>query len=310
MPEYLVTGGAGFIGGHLAERLVRDGKSVRILDNFSSGREANLRSWADRVEIVRGDIRDRDTVARAMNGIRVVFHLAALPSVPKSVADPIGSHDINVNGTLNVLIAARNARVQRVVFTSSSAVYGDSPTLPKREDMTPTPISPYGLHKLIGEQYCALFTRAYGLHTISLRYFNVYGPRQDPQSEYAAAIPKFITSLLAGRAPTVFGDGEQTRDFTYVANVVGANLAAASAAPEAVGQSFNIAGGRRISVNELIATLNRILGTAIAPAYAPPRPGDVLHSLADISKAHRLLDGTPRVELTEGLRRTVEWFRQ
>ncbi|MBI5685902.1 MAG: SDR family oxidoreductase [Verrucomicrobia bacterium] len=310
MSEYLVTGGAGFIGGHLAERLVRDGKSVRILDNFSSGREANLRDWGDHAEIIRDDIRDRAAVARAMTGIRVVFHLAALPSVPKSVADPVTSHDINVNGTLNVLMAARDARVQRVVFTSSSAVYGDSPTLPKREDMTPTPISPYGLHKLIGEQYCALFTRAYGLQTVSLRYFNVYGPRQDPQSEYAAAIPKFITSLIAGRAPTVFGDGEQTRDFTYVANVVDGNLAAADAAPEAVGQVFNIAGGRRISVNELIATLNSILGTAIAPAYAPPRPGDVLHSLADITKAHRLLDGTPRVELAEGLRRTVEWFRQ
>ncbi|MFA6563385.1 MAG: SDR family oxidoreductase [Verrucomicrobiia bacterium] len=309
MPEYLVTGGAGFIGGHLAERLVRDGKSIRILDNFSSGREANLRSWGDRAEIIRDDIRDRAAVARAMAGIRIVFHLAALPSVPKSVADPLTSHDINVNGTLNVLLAARDARVQRVVFTSSSAVYGDSPTLPKREDMTPTPISPYGLHKLIGEQYCALFTRAWGLQTVSLRYFNVYGPRQDPQSEYAAAIPKFIASLLAGRAPTVFGDGEQTRDFTYVANIVDANLAAA-AAPEAAGQTFNIAGGRRISVNELIATLNQILGTAVAPSYAPPRPGDVLHSLADITKANRLLDGTPRVELAEGLRRTVEWFRQ
>jgi len=310
MPEYLVTGGAGFIGGHLAERLVRDGKSVRILDNFSSGREANLRSWGDRAEIIRDDIRDRAAVARAMVGVRVVFHLAALPSVPKSVADPVTSHDINVNGTLNVLLAARDARVQRLVFTSSSAVYGDSPTLPKREDMTPTPISPYGLHKLIGEQYCALFTRAYGLQTVSLRYFNVYGPRQDPQSEYAAAIPKFITSLLAGRPPTIFGDGEQTRDFTYVANVVDGNLAAAAAAPEAVGQTFNIAGGRRISVNELINTLNNILGTQITPTYASPRPGDVLHSLADITKAHRLLDGTPRVELAEGLRRTVEWFRR
>ncbi len=310
MPEYLVTGGAGFIGGHLAERLVRDGKSVRILDNFSSGREANLRSWGDRAEVIRDDIRDRAVVARAMAGVRVVFHLAAMPSVPKSVADPLTSHDVNVNGTLNVLLAARDARVQRVVFTSSSAVYGDAPALPKREDMTPTPISPYGLHKLIGEQYCALFTRTYGLQTISLRYFNVYGPRQDPQSEYAAAIPKFITCLLAGRAPTVFGDGEQTRDFTYVANIVDANLAAANAAPEAVGQVFNIAGGRRISVNELITTLNKILGTTISPSYAPPRPGDVLHSLADITKAHRLLDDTPRVDLTEGLRHTVEWFRQ
>lgn len=310
MPEYLVTGGAGFIGGHLAERLVRDGKSVRILDNFSSGREANLRPWGDRAEIIRDDIRDRAAVARAMAGVRIVFHLAAMPSVPKSVADPLTSHDVNVNGTLNVLLAARDAHVQRLVFTSSSAVYGDSPTLPKREDMTPTPISPYGLHKLIGEQYCALFTRTYGLQTLCIRYFNVYGPRQDPQSEYAAAIPKFITSLLAGRAPTVFGDGLQTRDFTYVANIVDANLAAADAAPEAVGQTFNIAGGRRISVNELITTLNSILGTAITPAYAPPRPGDVLHSLADITKAHRLLDDTPRVELTEGLRLTVEWFRQ
>ncbi len=310
MSEYLVTGGAGFIGGHLAERLVRDGKSVCILDNFSSGREANLRSWGDRAEIIRGDIRDRADVTRALSGVRVVFHLAALPSVPKSVADPLTSHDINVNGTLNVLIAARDARVQRLVFSSSSAVYGDSPDLPKREDMTPTPISPYGLHKLVGEQYGQLFTRTYGLQTVSLRYFNVYGPRQDPQSEYAAAIPKFITCLLAGRPPTVFGDGEQTRDFTYVANVVDANLAAAAASPEAVGQTCNIAGGRRISVNELIATLKNILGSFIAPAYAPPRPGDVLHSLADIAKAQRLLGVAARVELAEGLRRTVEWFRR
>ena len=310
MPEYLVTGGAGFIGGHLAERLVRDGKSIRILDNFSSGREANLRSWGDRAEIIRDDIRDRAAVARAMAGIRVVFHLAALPSVPKSVADPLTSHDINVNGTLNVLLAARDARVQRLVFTSSSAVYGDSPALPKREDMTPTPISPYGLHKLIGEQYCELFTRAYTLPTVSLRYFNVYGPRQDPQSEYAAAIPKFITCLLAGRAPTVFGDGQQTRDFTYVANVVDANLAAAAAGPDAIGQTFNIADGRRISVSDLIATLNTILGSAIAPVCAPPRPGDVLHSLADITKAQRLLNHASRIELAEGLRRTVGCFRQ
>ena len=204
MSEYLVTGGAGFIGGHLAERLVRDGKSVRILDNFSSGREANLCSWGDRAEIIRGDIRDRTAVTRAMNGVRVVFHLAALPSVPKSVADPLTSHDINVNGTLNVLVAARDARVQRLVFSSSSAVYGDSPDLPKREDMTPTPISPYGLHKLVGEQYGQLFTRTYGLQTVSLRYFNVYGPRQDPQSEYAAAIPAFHHQPNQQPPPTRF----------------------------------------------------------------------------------------------------------
>jgi UDP-glucose 4-epimerase len=308
MAEYLVTGGAGFIGGHLAERLVRDGHSVRILDNFSSGRETNLRGWGERAEILRDDIRDRAAVARAMTGVRVIFHLAALPSVPKSVADPLTSHDINVNGTLNILLAARDARVQRVVFTSSSAVYGDSPTLPKREDMTPTPISPYGLHKLIGEQYGELFTRAYALPTVSLRYFNVYGPRQDPQSEYAAAIPKFITCLLDGRAPTVFGDGQQTRDFTYVANVVDANLAAA-AGPNAIGQTFNIADGRRISVNDLIATLNTILGSAIAPAYAPPRAGDVLHSLADVTKARHLLNHASRIELAEGLRRTIATFR-
>ena len=310
MPEYLVTGGAGFIGGHLAERLVRAGQSVRILDNFSSGREVNLRGWGDRVEILRGDIRDAAAVARAMSGVRVVFHFAALPSVPKSVADPLTSHDININGTLNILIAARDAGVQRVVFSSSSAVYGDSPELPKREDMKPTPISPYGLHKLVGEQYGELFSRTYGLQTVSLRYFNVYGPRQDPQSEYAAAIPRFITALLAGKTPTVFGDGEQTRDFTYVANVVDANLAAAKAGLEAVGQTFNVAGGRRISVNELIATINDILGSAIVPVYAPPRAGDVLHSLADVTKARRLLGIDACVELSEGLRRTVEWFRK
>jgi UDP-glucose 4-epimerase len=308
MSEYLVTGGAGFIGGHLAERLVRDGKSVRILDNFSSGKESNLRPWAEKAEVIRGDLRDDAAVARAVAGVRVVFHLAAMPSVPKSVADPLGSHDINVNGTLKLLVAARDAGVRRLVFSSSSAIYGDSTELPKREDMAPAPISPYGLHKLIGEQYCELFHRAYGLETISLRYFNVFGPRQDPASQYAAAIPRFVTRLLAGKPPVVFGDGGQSRDFTYVENVVEANLTAAAAQGAPVGQTFNIAGGRRITVNELIATISGIIGASVKPQYDPPRPGDILHSLADVGRSERVLQFHPRVELADGLRQTIEWF--
>ncbi|MCX7825266.1 MAG: SDR family oxidoreductase [Verrucomicrobiae bacterium] len=309
MPDYLITGGAGFIGGHLAERLVRDGKSVRILDNFSSGRENNLNGCGGKVEVIRGDLRDRDAVARAVSGTRVVFHLAAMVSVPQSVADPQTAHEVNVNGTLNLFLAARDAGVRRVVFSSSSAVYGDSPDQPKREDMRPAPISPYGLHKLIGEQYARLFHRLYGLEVVSLRYFNVFGPRQDPTSPYAAAIPRFISRLLAGQPPIVFGDGRQTRDFTYVENVIEANLAAAAAPAEAVGESFNIASGASTSVNDLIATLNRILGTNIVPIHDPPRSGDILHSAADISKAARILNCPPRVDLATGLRRTLEWYR-
>jgi UDP-glucose 4-epimerase len=308
MPDYLITGGAGFIGSHLAERLVRDGQSVRILDNFSSGKESNLRGWTDKAEVIRGDLRDRDVVARAVSGTRVVFHLAAQVSVPQSVADPQTAHDVNVNGTLNLFLAARDAGVRRVIFSSSSAVYGDSPDQPKREDMLPAPISPYGLHKLIGEQYARLFHRLYGLEVVSLRYFNVFGPRQDPISQYAAAIPRFISRLLAGQPPIVFGDGRQTRDFTYVENVIEANLAAAAPA-EAVADCFNIASGASTTVTELIATLNRVLGKNIAPVHDPPRPGDILHSVADISKAARVLNCPPRVDLATGLRRTIEWYR-
>jgi len=309
MPDSLITGGAGFIGSHLAERLVRDGQSVRILDNFSSGKESNLRGWAGKAEVIRGDLRDRDAVARAVSGTRVVFHLGALVSVPQSVADPLTAHEVNVTGTLNLLQAARAAEVKRVVFSSSSAVYGDSPEQPKREDMPPAPISPYGLHKLMGEQYARLFHRLYGLETVSLRYFNVFGPRQDPASAYAAAIPRFISRMLVDRRPIVFGDGSQTRDFTYVENVVAANLGAAIAPREAVGESFNIASGVSTSVNDLIATFNRVLGKKIAPIYDPPRTGDILHSVADISKAVRILRRSASVDLAEGLRRTIEWYR-
>jgi nucleoside-diphosphate-sugar epimerase len=310
MAEFLITGGAGFIGGHVAERLARDGKTVRVLDDFSSGKEANLAACAGRVEIIRGDLRDKAAVARAVSGVRVVFHLAAIPSVPRSVADPVTTHDVNVTGSLNLLVAARDARVGRVVFTSSSAVYGETPELPKHEHMPPTPISPYGLHKLMGEQYCRLFHRLYGLETVVLRYFNVFGPRQDPASAYAAAIPKFVTAMLAGRPPVVFGDGEQTRDFTYVENVVEANLAAASAAGAAVGGVFNIACGRRITVNELIREIGRIIGRTVTPRYDPPRVGDVLHSEADVARSARLLGFSPPVDLAEGLRRTVAWFQR
>ncbi len=309
MAEFLITGGAGFIGGHIGERLVRGGKSVRVLDDFSSGRESNLTGWGDRAEIVRGDLRDKAAVGRAVAGVRVIFHLAAIPSVPRSVTDPVNTHDVNVTGTLNLLVAARDAGVKRVVFSSSSAIYGETPTLPKHEDMAPTPISPYGLHKLMGERYCRLFHQLYRLETISLRYFNVFGPRQDPASQYAAAIPRFVSAVLGGRAPTVFGDGEQTRDFTFVENVVQANLAAAAASSAAVGGVFNIANGRRISVNDLIRSIGRIAGRDVKPNYDPPRVGDVLHSEADITRAARLLGFRPPVDLDAGLRRTIEWFR-
>ena len=310
MPEFLITGGAGFIGGHIAERLVRDGKSIRILDDLSSGQESNLAPCGGRAEVIRGDIRDAAVVAQAVAGVRVVFHLAAIPSVPKSVADPVTTHDVNVSGTLNLLVAARDAKVQRVVFSSSSAVYGETPELPKREDMTPTPISPYGMHKLMGEQYCRLFHQLYRIETVCLRYFNVFGPRQDPASAYAAAIPKFITAILAGRAPVVFGDGGQTRDFTYVENVVEANLAAARTGAGAVGGVFNIACGQRISVNDLIQAIARVVGRDVTPKYDPPRVGDVLHSEADISRAARFLGFRPPMDLASGLSRTIEWFRK
>ena len=310
MADYLVTGGAGFIGSNITERLAKSGKSVRVFDNFLTGKRENLSSLAGKAEIIEGDLRNIDQLSRAMAGVRYVLHLGALPSVPRSVEQPLPAHDINLTGTLNVLIAARDAKVKRVVFSSSSSVYGDTPTLPKREDMMPAPLSPYAVHKLAGEHYCRIFYQLYGLETVALRYFNVFGPRQDPQSQYAAVIPRFITAILAGKKPVIYGDGWQTRDFSHVENIIDANLAACQAGKGALGEAFNIACGGRISLMVLVDTINQIIGSEIKPKHEPARPGDVLHSQAAITKAGKLLSWKPRVDFREGIERAIGWYRQ
>jgi len=310
MTDYLITGGAGFIGSNLAEHLVNQGHRVRVFDNFSTGKRQNLRSFEKQAEIIEGDLRDLDQVRRAVAGVRHVLHLAAIPSVPRSIANPQLTNETNVTGTLNVLLAARDAKCKRVVFSSSSSVYGDTPKLPKSEDMPPSPLSPYAVHKVTGEYYCRIFWRLYGLETLSLRYFNVFGPRQDPQSQYAAVIPRFITAILAGQPPTIFGDGKQSRDFSHVENVITANLAACAAPQQALGESFNIACGDRITLLDLVATINGIVGKNIAPKFDPPRPGDILHSQADIGKAAKLLGWTPSVDFREGIEKAIAWYRQ
>ena len=305
---YLVTGGAGFIGSHIVERLVREGQKVRVIDNLSTGEKKNIEPFLEKTEFVEGDIRDLEPLREAMDGVDYVLHQAAVASVPRSVKDPLTSNSVNVEGTLNILITARDADVKRVVYASSSSVYGDTPTLPKHEDMKQEPRSPYAVSKLGGELYCQAFYHIYGLETIALRYFNVFGPRQDPKSQYAAVVPKFITALLHGEPPTIFGDGEQSRDFTYIENVVEANLLAAKASGVA-GEVFNIACGERITINELACMLAEIIGVNIEPEHTPPRSGDVLHSLADISKAKRLLGYEVKVSTPEGLEQTVEWYK-
>jgi UDP-N-acetylglucosamine/UDP-N-acetyl-alpha-D-glucosaminouronate 4-epimerase len=311
----LVTGGAGFIGSHLTERLLSEGRDVRVVDDFSTGRRENLefapssQRWG-RLEVLPGDITDPDLVLRAVADVEHVYHQAAIPSVPRSVADPIASNRANVSGTLNLLVAARDAGVKRFVYASSSSVYGESPTLPKVETMPPEPLSPYAISKLAAEQYARAFHRLYGLPTVGLRYFNVFGPRQDPGSEYAAVVPKFITAMARGQRPTIFGDGEQTRDFTYISNAVDANLAACASGEAAFGRSFNVACGRRISLLELVAQINGILGSGIEPVHAAPRAGDVKHSLADIAAAAEKLGYRPAISLEEGLARTAAWFRK
>jgi UDP-glucose 4-epimerase len=310
---FVVTGGAGFIGSHVVERLLKDhpGATVRVLDNFSSGNTANL-PFADaagkRLEIVRGDIRELAAVERVVQGADVVFHQAAMRSVPRSVADPLGANENNVGGTLHVLEAARRAGVRRVVYASSSSVYGDNPELPKREDQPPAPISPYAVSKAAGEQYAAVWTRLYGVETVGLRYFNVFGPRQDPASEYAAVIPKFILWALRDAPVEVHGDGRQSRDFTYIDNVVDANVLAATA-PKAAGEAFNVGCGDRVSLLDIIARLERMLGKRIERRHTPARAGDVPHTLADVGKAQRLLAYVPAVAFDEGLRRTVDYFK-
>ena len=306
---YLVTGGAGFIGSHITEALVERGDRVRVLDNLITGRRENLSPIADRIEFIEGDIRDYATTLRAAEGVSVIFHQAAVPSVPRSVAEPALNHDINVNGTFNVLMAARDAVARRVVYAASSSAYGDTETLPKHEEMSPSPLSPYAAAKLFGEYYCRVFTQVYNLETVSLRYFNVFGPRQDPSSPYSGVISKFITSLLAGEAPMIYGDGEQSRDFTYVSNVVDANLRAAESG-EAVGQVINLGIGERVTINQLLAELQKIIGSNLPARYEEARAGDVRHSLAAISRAKDLIGYLPLVGLAEGLRRTVAWYRE
>jgi nucleoside-diphosphate-sugar epimerase len=310
MKTYLVTGGAGFIGSHLAEELVRRGERVRVLDNFITGKRENLEPFRNFIELIEGDIRDGETCRRALRGVDYVLHQAALPSIPRSIEEPLLANDINVNGTLTLLVAAVEAKISRFVFASSSSVYGDDPALPKREGREGTPLSPYAVHKLIGEKYCRIFYDIYGLETICLRYFNIFGPRQDPASQYAAAIPLFIRLMLDGDRPQIFGDGEQSRDFTYIANVVEANLRAIEAPDEALGDVFNIAGGERTTVNSLVHDISDIMGLSIIPLYTDPRPGDILHSFADIGKARRILGYEPMVGFKQGLRKTTAWYKE
>jgi UDP-glucose 4-epimerase len=305
----LVTGGAGFIGGHLVAGLVADGWRVRVLDDLSSGRESNLADVADAVELVRGDVRDEATLARAVVGAEVVFHQAAVASVPRSVAEPLRTNSINLDGTLQVLEAARRAGVRRVVYAASSSAYGNSEELPKAETMAPEPLSPYALQKLAGEFYCRLYTSLYGLQTVALRYFNIFGPRQDPKSEYAAVIPRFICAALAGEGATIYGDGEQTRDFVFVQDAVRANLLAADA-ERASGAVINIATGRRTSLNDLWRAIREITGVTAPSRHAQARAGDVRDSVADLSRARALLGFEPAVDLREGLRRTADSFSQ
>jgi UDP-glucose 4-epimerase len=307
----LVTGGAGFIGSHLVERLLADGTRVRVLDNFSSGTRANL-PFAPRfrrqLEVVRGDVRNLPALLRAARGVRVIYHQAAMRSVPRSVKDPLGANANNVSGTLNVLESARRCRVARVVYASSSSVYGDRPDLPKREDQAMAPLSPYAASKAAGEQYATIWARLYGVETVGLRYFNVFGPRQDPKSEYAAVIPRFILWGLRGRPLQVHGDGTQSRDFTYIDNVVEANILAGRA-PGVAGEVFNVGCGSRESLLEIIARLETILGRRLERRHTPARAGDVPHTLADIAKAKRLLSYAPLIDFDEGFRRTVEYFK-
>lgn len=307
MRTILITGGAGFIGSNLARAFVRNGEKVRILDNFSTGKRENLADIRGDVELVEGDIRSYHIVHEAMRGIDAVLHQAALPSVPRSIADPITTHEVNTNGTLNVLNAARDLHVRRVVFASSSSIYGDSEALPKHEAMNPNPLSPYAVSKLTGEKYMQVFHRLYGIETVSLRYFNVFGPYQDPASQYSAVIPRFITAMMEGRSPIVYGDGEQTRDFTFVQNVVDANMLASTA--EGVGGAvMNIACHERISLNMLIDDLAGMLGTERTATYEQARLGDVRHSFAEIAQAQLSLGYRPTVTWRDGLRRTVDHY--
>jgi nucleoside-diphosphate-sugar epimerase len=307
---YLVTGGAGFIGSNLVRRLLAEGQRVRVLDNFATGRRENLHGLERDVDVVEGDLRSDADTQRAARGARYVLHLGALGSVARSVQDPLTTNEVNITGTLRMLVAARDAGAERFVFSSSSSVYGNTPTLPKREDMTPLPLSPYALSKLAGEHYGRIFHQLYGLQTYSLRYFNVFGPRQNPKSQYAAVIPLFVDAYRHDRAPVIHGDGGQTRDFTFVEDVISANLCCCRAPSEAAGGVFNVAWGHRVSILQLAQQIGELLGKRIAPLHEPPRAGDVRDSQADATRARTLLGWAPAVPFAEGLRRTVAWFME
>jgi UDP-N-acetylglucosamine/UDP-N-acetyl-alpha-D-glucosaminouronate 4-epimerase len=305
----LVTGGAGFIGSHIAAALAASGARVRIVDDLSTGHRENLDEIDGDIDFVHGSVADQDVLDRALDGVELIFHEAAIPSVPRSVEDPRQSHIASVDGTFSLLLAARDKKVRRVVYAASSSAYGDQPTLPKVEDMLPDPLSPYAVAKLVGEYYCQVFTRVYGLETVSLRYFNVFGPRQDPASQYSGVVSRFISALLSGERPVIFGDGEQSRDFTYIDNVVHANLKAA-ATVDGIGQVINVANGERVTLNQLLAELQDVTGTSnLTPDYRDPRVGDVRHSLADTSRARQWLDYETKVGLREGLLRTIDWWK-
>jgi len=309
LTKFLVTGGAGFIGSNTVEELLNLGHEVKVLDNLLTGKKENISEFINDIEFIKDDIKDLETVRKSVKGVEYVIHLAALGSVPRSVKDPILTNEVNVNGTLNVLIASRDEGVKRLVYSSSSSVYGKNPTLPKKENMIPDPISPYAVSKLTGEYYCRVFYETYGLETVSLRYFNIYGKKQDPFSQYSAVVPSFIDAMLKGHQPVIFGDGGQSRDFTFIEDCVQANIKACFA-PEAVGEVFNISYGKRVTVNELFYKIQEILNKdEIEPVYKAPRPGDLHHSLADTSKARKLLGFKPRYDIESGLRKTLEWYK-
>ena len=307
MPSYLVTGGAGFIGSHLAEELLRRGERVRIVDSFITGKRENL-AHLSKAEFIEGDLADLPVATKAVAGMDYVLHQAAIPSVPRSVEDPITSNRANIDSTLNVLVAARDAKVKRIVYAGSSSAYGNTPTLPKHEDMPNNPLSPYALQKVVGEQYLQMFTTLYGFETVSIRYFNVFGPRQDPTSPYSGVISVFATALIENRSPKIYGDGEQTRDFTFVANVVDGVLRACEA-KGASGEVINVATGGRISLNQLFRTMRDLVGGTVEPTYVDTRAGDVRDSQADISKAERILGYKPIVSFEDGLKRTIDWYK-
>jgi nucleoside-diphosphate-sugar epimerase len=309
MEKFLVTGGAGFIGSNICKRLVSQGCFVRVVDNLLTGKKSNLADVIDKIEFIQADMGDSEVAQSAVKDIDVVLHEGALPSVPVSVENPAATHQHCINATFTLLLAARDAGIKRFVYAASSSAYGDSPTSPKVETMPTSPLSPYAVAKLTGEYYCSVFCNIYGLETVSLRYFNVFGPQQDPASQYAAAIPAFVTAILKDEPPTIYGDGEQSRDFTYIDNVVGANLLAARA-NQTKGEVINIACGQAVTVNEIIDMINELLGKNVKPIYTAPRPGDVKHSLADITAAQNLIGFEPTVSFREGLQLAIDWYRE